>query len=130
LPKNVTITLREEVVRWARIKAAERNTIVFRLLGEILQDARGGRLPLSYEAIFGPEPPTSKESGTALIPGRRSCTSGKVFVDINVLVYGRDAHLCIPKGKRPLGNPLGFATRIIDLANMINIPGGDHWVAN
>jgi hypothetical protein len=35
--KNVTITLKEEVARWARIKAAERNTSVSRLLGEILQ---------------------------------------------------------------------------------------------
>ena len=36
--KNVTITLKEEVARWARIKAAERNTSVSRLLGEILQE--------------------------------------------------------------------------------------------
>ena len=36
--KNVTITLKEEVARWARIKAAERNTSISRLLGEILQE--------------------------------------------------------------------------------------------
>jgi plasmid stability protein len=36
--KNVTITLEEEVARWARIRAAERNTSVSRLVGEMLRD--------------------------------------------------------------------------------------------
>jgi hypothetical protein len=36
--KNVTITLEEEVARWARIKAAERNTSVSRLVGELLKE--------------------------------------------------------------------------------------------
>ncbi len=35
--KNVTITLDEEVARWARIRAAELNTSVSRLLGELLE---------------------------------------------------------------------------------------------
>jgi len=35
--KNVTITLEEEVARWARIKAAERDTSVSRLVGEMLK---------------------------------------------------------------------------------------------
>jgi hypothetical protein len=35
--KNVTITLEEEVARWARIRAAELNTSVSRLLGEMLE---------------------------------------------------------------------------------------------
>ncbi len=35
--KNVTITLKEEVAYWARIKAAEENTSVSRLVGELLQ---------------------------------------------------------------------------------------------
>jgi hypothetical protein len=35
--KNVTITLHEEVARWARIRAAELNTSVSRLLGEMLE---------------------------------------------------------------------------------------------
>jgi len=34
--KNVTITLDEEVARWARIKAAEQDTSVSRLVGEML----------------------------------------------------------------------------------------------
>ena len=35
--KNVTITLEEEVARWARVQAAEGNTSVSRLVGEILR---------------------------------------------------------------------------------------------
>jgi hypothetical protein len=35
--KNVTITLDEKVARWARIRAAELNTSVSRLLGEMLE---------------------------------------------------------------------------------------------
>lgn len=36
--KNVTITLDEQVARWARVRAAERNTSVSRLVGELLQE--------------------------------------------------------------------------------------------
>lgn len=36
--KNVTITLEEAVARWARIRAAERNTRVSRLVGEMLRE--------------------------------------------------------------------------------------------
>ena len=36
--KNVTITLDEEVARWARIRAAERETSVSRLVGELLRE--------------------------------------------------------------------------------------------
>ena len=36
--KNVTITLDEEVVRWARIRAAEEETSVSRLVGELLRE--------------------------------------------------------------------------------------------
>jgi hypothetical protein len=36
--KNVTITLEEQVARWARIKAAEQNTSVSRLVGEMLRE--------------------------------------------------------------------------------------------
>lgn len=35
--KNMTITLREETARWARVWAAEHNTSVSRLVGELLQ---------------------------------------------------------------------------------------------
>jgi hypothetical protein len=36
--KNVTITLDEDVARWARIKAAELETSVSRLVGEMLRE--------------------------------------------------------------------------------------------
>jgi hypothetical protein len=36
--KNVTITLDEEVARWARIKAAEQEMSVSRLVGEMLRE--------------------------------------------------------------------------------------------
>lgn len=35
--KNVTISLHEEVARWARIRAAEQETSVSRLIGELLK---------------------------------------------------------------------------------------------
>jgi plasmid stability protein len=35
--KNVTITLEEEVAHWARVRAAENNTSVSRLVGELLR---------------------------------------------------------------------------------------------
>jgi plasmid stability protein len=36
--KNVTITLSEEVARWARVRAAKENTSVSRLVGEMLRE--------------------------------------------------------------------------------------------
>ena len=36
--KNVTITLDEEVARWARIRAAEKDTSLSRLVGELLRE--------------------------------------------------------------------------------------------
>ncbi|TVP79644.1 MAG: hypothetical protein EA353_05600 [Puniceicoccaceae bacterium] len=36
--KNVTITLEEEVARWARVWAAEHDTSVSRILGETLKE--------------------------------------------------------------------------------------------
>ena len=36
--KNVTITLDEDVARWARIRAAELDTSVSRLVGELLRE--------------------------------------------------------------------------------------------
>jgi hypothetical protein len=36
--RNVTVTLEEQVARWARIEAARRETSVSRLLGEILKE--------------------------------------------------------------------------------------------
>jgi hypothetical protein len=36
--KNVTITLEEKVAAWARVRAAERETSVSRLVGEMLKE--------------------------------------------------------------------------------------------
>jgi hypothetical protein len=36
--KNVTITLSEEAARWARVRAAEQNTSVSRLVGQMLEE--------------------------------------------------------------------------------------------
>lgn len=36
--KNVTVTLEDEVARWARVWAAERNTSVSQFLGRLLKD--------------------------------------------------------------------------------------------
>jgi hypothetical protein len=36
--KNVTITIEEEVARWARIRAAEEETSLSRLVGEMLRE--------------------------------------------------------------------------------------------
>jgi len=37
--RNITITLEENVARWARLEAARKETSVSRLLGEILKQA-------------------------------------------------------------------------------------------
>jgi len=50
--KNVTITLDDETARWARIRAAERNTSVSRLVGEMLRDEmekQQGKRRVEYE---------------------------------------------------------------------------------
>jgi hypothetical protein len=36
--KNMTITVSEEAARWARLKAAEENTSVSKLVGRMLED--------------------------------------------------------------------------------------------
>jgi len=36
--RNVTVTLEEDVARWARIEAAQKETSVSRYLGELLKE--------------------------------------------------------------------------------------------
>jgi hypothetical protein len=64
--KNVTITLDEEVARWARIRAAERNTSVSRLVGELLKEQMREEedYRLAMEQYLAQEPRTLKEAGT------------------------------------------------------------------
>lgn len=40
--KNVTITLDEEVARWAKVWAAQHDTSVSRMLGEMLRERMAG----------------------------------------------------------------------------------------
>ena len=41
--RNVTVTLEEEVARWARVEAAREETSVSRLLGRILKERMSGQ---------------------------------------------------------------------------------------
>ena len=64
--KNVTITLKEEVARWARIKAAERNTSVSRLVGEMLQERMQAEESYGFamEQYLSQGPQKLKQAGT------------------------------------------------------------------
>ncbi len=63
--KNVTITLDEEVARWARIRAAEQNTSVSRLLGEMLKEKMQEEEAylLAMEQYFSVKPKALKKPG-------------------------------------------------------------------
>lgn len=66
--KNVTITLEEEVARWARVRAAERDTSVSRMVGEMLRDEmvceRGYRS--AREQFFAVRPRPLRKAGRPL----------------------------------------------------------------
>ncbi len=66
--KNVTITLTEEAAHWARVRAAERNTSMSRMVGELLQEEmereRGYRA--AQERFFAVEPRVLRRAGTSL----------------------------------------------------------------
>jgi hypothetical protein len=49
--RNVTVTLEEDVARWARIEAARQDTSVSRLLGEILKERMTGQDGSAGEAV-------------------------------------------------------------------------------
>lgn len=85
--KNVTITLDDDVARWARIRAAERNTSVSRFVGGMLRDsmrrqteyATARRRYLERLAIPLSQPGTP-------YPRRATSMTAGVFVDTNVMV--------------------------------------------
>ena len=64
--KNVAITLSEEVARWARIKAADRNTSVSCLVGEMLQEKMQTEecYGLAFEQYLTHGPQTLKKEGS------------------------------------------------------------------
>jgi len=69
--KNVTITLDEEVVRWAKVWAAQHDTSVSRILGETLREKM--LTENSYESAqrrFLSRKPTALKSETESYPNR------------------------------------------------------------
>lgn len=62
--KNVTITLEEDVARWARVWAAEHDTSVSRLLGQTLKEKmlNEGAYSRSQNAYFSNLPKPLKKS--------------------------------------------------------------------
>jgi hypothetical protein len=66
--KNVTITMDEEVARWARVAAAERNTSVSRMVGEMLRERMESerRYGLAREQFMAVEPRPLRKHGERL----------------------------------------------------------------
>ena len=66
--KNVTVTLEEEVARWARIEAARRGTSVSRLLGEVLRSEmlRDAEYEAAKILYMGQKPRTHRRSGQSM----------------------------------------------------------------
>jgi plasmid stability protein len=70
--KNVTITLDEEVARWARIRAAENNTSVSRLVGEMLREKMLAEksYPIAMDHYLS-QPPEALKDPAAKYPTRK-----------------------------------------------------------
>ena len=66
--KNVTITLAEDVARWARIRAAQLDTSVSRLVGEMLQEEmrREDDRQAAREQFFAVQPRALRDPGKPL----------------------------------------------------------------
>ena len=64
--KNMTITLDEEVARWARIRAAEKDTSVSRLVGEMLREKMRGEdaYQAAMQKYLSQRPKKLKKAGT------------------------------------------------------------------
>jgi hypothetical protein len=62
--KNVTITLDEKVARWARIKAAEQEKSLSRLVGELLQEkmSEEEQYKISMQQYLAKQPQVLKKS--------------------------------------------------------------------
>ena len=63
--KNVTITLDEQVARWARIRAAEEDTSLSRLVGEMLREKMidEGNYQTSMQNYLAQSPRVLKKKG-------------------------------------------------------------------
>lgn len=66
--KNITVTLEEDVARWARVEAARRDTSVSRLLGDILRSEmlRTPRYREAMRAYLAKEPGVHRRAGQPL----------------------------------------------------------------
>ena len=70
--KNVTISLDEDVARWARIRAAERNTSVSRLVGELLrEEMRDEEKYRLAQQQYLSQPPQKLKKPTVKYPTRK-----------------------------------------------------------
>ena len=71
--KNVTITLDERVARWARIRAAEQNTSVSRLVGELLREKMiDEQQYLIAKEQYLSQPPRKLKKPSAKYPSREA----------------------------------------------------------
>lgn len=69
--RNVTIVLEEEVARWIRVKAAEQDTSVSRLVGEILREMMGSEARYQHAAEeFGSVRPRKLRKKGESMPAR------------------------------------------------------------
>jgi len=69
--KNVTITLDEKVARWVRIRAAEQNTSISRLVGELLrQKMLDDEKYLAAMEQYLSQPPRKLKKAGAKYPSR------------------------------------------------------------
>lgn len=65
--KNVTITMEEEVARWAKVEAAKTDTSVSRMLGEILKKQMDAdqRVQQAQSRFFSRSPRPLKQQNAA-----------------------------------------------------------------
>ncbi|WP_373059861.1 CopG family transcriptional regulator [Gemmatimonas sp.] len=71
MTKNVTVTLDEGVARWARITAAELDTSVSRMLGDLLREQMRRRVTYETEMRqYLVREPKPINSGCAAYPSR------------------------------------------------------------
>jgi hypothetical protein len=69
--RNVTISLDEEVARWARAEAARRDTSVARLLAEMLRERMSrDRLFEQARRFYLAQAPSDLSSGSGQYPAR------------------------------------------------------------
>ena len=88
--RNVTVSLPEDTVRWLRVEAAKADRSVSGWLADLLDKMRlqDDEYEAAMERCLAIEPRKFSGSTDASRPVR-SCMTGPVFVDTNVLVYRR-----------------------------------------